>query len=145
MRISRDGLSLIREFEGFYPVPYRCPAGLWTVGYGHVLAVHEPKETISKVQAETLLSMDVRRSEWSVAALIKVSLSQAQFDALVSFTFNVGSGALERSTLRRMVNQHAHDEVPEQLMRWVYAKGRKMPGLVRRRLAESMLYANPTS
>lgn len=136
---------LIREFEGYHPVPYRCPAGLWTVGYGHVLAPHEPRETISMAQTEALLATDLRRSEWSVSALVKVALTQPQFDALVSFTFNVGSGALERSTLRRMVNRGEHAEVPQQLLRWVYAGGRKMPGLLRRRTAEAALYASVNS
>ncbi len=145
MRISREGLILIRDFEGFYPVPYRCPAGLWTVGYGHVLAPHEPIETITRSQAEVLLAADVRRSEWSVSALVNVAITQSQFDALVSFVFNVGAGAFERSTLRRVVNREDHEAVPGQLMRWVYARGRKLPGLVRRRFEESMLYANSTS
>lgn len=145
MHISPVGFDLIRAFEGFSAVPYRCPAGVWTVGYGHVLAPHEARETITQAQAQALLAADVRRSEWSVAALVKVPLAQAQFDALVSFTFNVGSGAFERSTLRRVVNRQAHGEVPDQLMRWVYAAGRKMPGLLRRRAAESALYATVNS
>ncbi len=141
MKISAAGLSLIREFEGFYPVPYRCPAGLWTVGYGHVLAPYESYVRITQAQAEALLRKDVRHAALSVLALVRVPLTQGQFDALVSFAFNLGSGAFERSTLRRAVNRQAHDEVPEQLLRWVYAAGRKMPGLQRRRAAEARLYA----
>lgn len=140
MQVSHAGLALIREFEGFCAAPYRCPAGLWTVGYGHVLAPHEPLITITQAEAEALLRKDVRHAAQSVKALVNVPLTQGQFDALVSFTFNLGSGAFERSTLRRVVNQGAHDEVPEQLMRWVYAAGRKMPGLLRRRAAEAALY-----
>lgn len=121
-------------------MPYRCPAGYWTVGYGHVLAVHEPHVAISREQAEAWLCVDVRHAELSVMALAQVALRQPQFDALVSFAFNLGSGAFQRSTLRRCVNRQAHDEVPEQLMRWVYAGGRKMAGLQRRRAAEAALY-----
>ena len=141
MHISSHGLDLIRSFEGFYPVPYRCPAGLWTVGYGHVIGPQEPRETITKTHAEALLVTDVQLSEQAVAALVRVALHQGQFDALVSFTFNVGAGAFERSSLRRVINRGEHAEVPRQLYRWVYAAGRKMPGLLRRRVAEARLYA----
>ena len=146
MQISETGLALIRRFEGFAPAPYRCPAGYWTIGYGHMLADHpDPRRAISRDKAEQLLVQDVRISESAVTALITVSLRQHQFDALVSFTFNLGSGALQRSTLRRRVNAQAHAEVPEQFLRWIYAGGRALPGLLRRRHAEAALYAAGTS
>lgn len=145
MRTSRHGIALIRQFEGFYPVPYRCPAGYLTVGYGHVLAAHEPAVTVSREQAEILLGRDVRHSELSLHALVHVPLTQGQFDALVSFVFNLGAAAFERSTLRRVVNRGEHEEVPEQLRRWVYAGGKKMLGLQRRRMAEAALYRGLTS
>ena len=86
--------------------------------------------------SETLSSI----AERAVLRLIKVPLTDGQFDALVSFTFNLGSGALQRSTLRRKVNREEHEEVPAEFLRWVWAGGRKLRGLVRRRAAESVLY-----
>lgn len=145
MRTSRAGIELIKKYEGFQSVPYRCPAGYWTVGYGHVLAVHEPRSAVTREQAEQLLQNDIRHAELSLTALVSVTLAQAQFDALVSFVFNLGSGAFERSALRREVNRQAHENVPDQLMRWVYAAGQKMKGLQRRRAAEAALYASATS
>ena len=96
--------------------------------------------TISESAAEALLAKDVWTAESGVLRLISVPLTDGQFDALVSFTFNLGSGALQRSTLRRKVNREEHHEVPEQLMRWVWAGGRKLKGLVRRREVEAVLY-----
>lgn len=141
MRTSHVGIALIKQYEGFHPVPYRCPAGYWTVGYGHVLAVHEPRTRVTHAEAEATLQRDVRHAELSLYALVQVPLTQGQFDALVSFIFNLGSGAFERSTLRRVVNREEHESVPEQLARWVYAGGKKMLGLQRRRTAEAALYS----
>ncbi len=98
------------------------------------------KNGISKGEAEALLIKDVQTAESAVLRLIRVPLTDGQFDALVSFTFNLGSGVLQRSTLRRKVNREEHAEVPDQLMRWVWAGGRRLRGLVRRREAEVGLY-----
>lgn len=142
MKTSPTGLALIQRFEGFSPVPYRCPAGLLTIGYGHVITAREKNslERIEAVQAEALLAADVVVAEHALARFIRTSLSQNQFDALVSFTFNLGAGALQRSTLRRVVNRGEHEAVPHELMRWVWGGGRKLPGLARRRAAEAALY-----
>ena len=139
MQCSEQGLALIQRFEGFSAVPYRCPAGYWTIGYGHRLvnAVHE---SIHQEQGLLFLRQDVRIAESAIRHLIRATLTQAQFDALVSFTFNLGSGALQRSSLRRVINREDHEAVPAQLMRWVWGGGRKLPGLVRRREAEVKLY-----
>ncbi len=142
MRASQQTLLLIAAFEGFSPRPYRCPAGLLTIGYGHVIGAGEAIDAISESQGIQWLRRDVAQAEMAVARLITVPLRQHQFDALVSFTFNLGAGALQRSALRRVVNRHAHDEVPAQLLRWVYGGGKKLPGLVRRRAAEGRLYAS---
>ena len=91
--------------------------------------------------AEELLRQDAQIAERAVLRLINVPLIDSQFDALVSFTYNLGCGALQRSTLRRKINREEHAEVPEQFMRWVWAGGRKLKGLVRRRAAESDLYS----
>ncbi len=141
--ITRDGLNLIKQFEGFEPEIYLDAAGLPTIGYGHLIRKGEHKmfeNGISESAAEALLAKDVWTAESGVLRLISVPLTDGQFDALVSFTFNLGSGALQRSTLRRKVNREEHHEVPEQLMRWVWAGGRKLKGLVRRRAAEAELY-----
>lgn len=98
---------------------------------------------ISETEAEELLRKDVESAERAVLRLVNVPLTDGQFDALVSFTYNLGSGALQCSTLRRKVNRQAHAEVPEQLMRWVWAGGRKLNGLVKRRNCESSMYGIP--
>lgn len=141
--ITQDGLDLIRRFEGFSATIYLDAAGLPTIGYGHLLRAGEAKMFkygITEPAAQALLAKDVWSAERAVLRLIKVPLTDGQFDALVSFTFNLGSGALQRSTLRRKVNREEHAEVPEQLMRWVWAGGTKLRGLARRRRAEGLLY-----
>lgn len=140
MNTSPTGIALITRFEGFARVPYRCPAGWMTIGYGHVIRAGEVLDSIDETSARALLAHDVRAAENAVARLIHVPLTQAQFDALVSFTFNLGAGALQRSTLRRKINRGEHKAVPAELLRWVWANGRKLPGLVRRRAAEGGLY-----
>ena len=90
---------------------------------------------------QELLRIDAEAAERAVLRYIDVPLTDGQFDALVSFTFNLGSGALQRSTLRRKVNRQVHDEVPDQFNRWVWVGGRKLNGLIARRRMESSLYA----
>jgi lysozyme len=139
--ITQDGIDLIKRFEGFSPTVYICPAGYPTIGYGHLVREAERYEQgITEAEAEELLRRDVHAAESAVLRLIDVPLTDGQFDALVSFTFNLGAGALQRSTLRRKVNCQAHSEVPEQFKRWVWAGGQKLNGLIRRRNAESYLY-----
>jgi lysozyme len=135
------GLSLIRAFEGFSPVPYVCPAGFPTVGYGHVVREGEHfGESLSPEAGEALLRADLPRYEGAVCRLIAVPLADLCFDALVSFTFNLGEGALAASTLRRLVNEGRLGEAGPQFDRWVFAGARKLPGLVRRRAAERALW-----
>jgi lysozyme len=140
--ITEVGLRLIEAFEAFMPTPYLCPAGYWTIGYGHLLVGDRASwpTSISQEEAEALLEADVRKAEGAVLRLIRVPLSNEQFDALVSFTFNLGGGALQRSRLRSMVNREDHTEVPEEFLRWVRAGGKVLRGLVRRRAAEGRLY-----
>jgi lysozyme len=95
---------------------------------------------VDEDEALELLRSDVGKAERAVLRLIAVPLTQGQFDALVSFTFNLGSGALQRSTLRRKVNREEHDDVPAELMKWVWAGGRKLKGLANRRRLESKYY-----
>lgn len=142
MRISKMGIDLIKKFEGFRSKAYVCPAGYKTIGYGHVITNDDKnhEEIVSQEQADTLLLNDLELAENSVLRNIKVSLTQWQFDALVSFTFNLGAAALQRSTLKQKINRLEHDLVPKELMRWVYVGGKVMPGLLRRRIAEANLY-----
>jgi lysozyme len=143
--ISKDGLDLICRFEGFSPVIYICPAGYPTIGYGHLITEANKEQFLDGVdedEALELLRKDVATAERAVLRLINVPLTQGQFDALVSFTFNLGSGALQRSTLRRKVNREEHDDVPAEFMKWVWAGGRKLKGLVKRRKAEIECYLN---
>lgn len=143
--ITDDGLNLIKRFEGFSPTVYVCPAGYPTIGYGHLVRDNEQFTSICAEEAEALLRKDVAFAERAVLRLVDVPLADGQFDALVSFTFNLGAGALQRSTLRRKVNRQLHPEVPGQLMRWVWAGGRRLNGLIRRRKAEGLVYSNVTS
>lgn len=141
--ITQDGINLIKRFEGFVPEIYLDAAGLPTIGYGHLIRKGEHKmfeNGISKALAEELLAEDVQVAERAVLRLIDVPLTDNQFNALVSFTFNLGSSALQRSTLRRKVNREEHESVPAEFMRWVWAGGRKLRGLVRRREVEAALY-----
>lgn len=140
--ITQQGIDLIKHFEGFSPTVYMCPAGLPTIGYGHLLKEGESYISITEDEAEELLRHDVQVAEKAVLRLINVPLTDGQFDALVSFTFNLGSGSLQSSTLRRVVNRRDHREVPTQLKRWVWSGGKKLKGLKLRRDAESILYKN---
>jgi lysozyme len=140
-RITDDGLRLIKHFEGFFDKPYICPAGYKTIGYGHVIRPGENFDTLTEDEAEELLLKDIMVAERAIQRLIYVPLTDYQWDALTSFTFNLGSGALQRSTLRQKVNREEHIDVPDEFRKWVYAGGRKLKGLVRRREAEALLYS----
>ena len=142
MKISADGIALIKQFEGFSATPYLCPAGVWTIGYGHVLTPGERATyaSIGEDWAERWLAMDVAVAENAVRQMISVPLRQHQFDALVSFTYNLGSGVLQCCTLRRVINREEKTAIPRQWMRWVWGGGHKLPGLVRRRAAELAFY-----
>ena len=138
--LSRQGLSLIQQFESFVPEVYICPAGYPTIGYGHVVKEGERLYCITEEDALTILKQDVGFAERGVRRWIHAPISQYQFDALVSFTFNLGTGALQRSTLRRKVNRGQHGYVPGEFRRWVYTGGKKLKGLVHRRDVEAQLY-----
>ena len=141
MKISQAGLELIKHFEGFSHEVYICPGGFRTIGFGHLMADDEDyPDGISLFEGERLLWAELEKDQQAVRRLINVPLTQGQFDALVSFVYNLGSGALQRSTLRQKINREEHDEVPKELMKWVYADGRKLNGLIRRRQAEGLMY-----
>lgn len=144
--ITARGLELIKNFEGFSPVIYSDSASLPTIGYGHLIKPNEKelfKAGITKSKAEELLKADVIIAERAVLRLITATLNDNQFDALVSFTFNLGAATLQRSTLRAKVNRSEHESVPTEFLRWVYAGGKRIIGLIRRRQAEADLYVRP--
>ena len=138
--ITKRGLELIKRFEGFRSKPYLCAAGYPTIGYGHVILDREDLQEVTEAEAETLLLADVSVAERAILRLIKVPLEDNRFDALASFTFNLGSGALQRSTLRQKVNREEHSLVPDEFRKWIYAGGRKLKGLILRREEEAILY-----
>lgn len=140
--ISKAGLELIKRFEGFSPIPYLDAAGLPTIGFGHLIRGGEIFDTISRAEAETILRADVCHAERAVLRLTDVPLMDGQYDSLVSFTFNLGSGAFQRSTLRQKINREEHEAVPDEFRRWIWANGRKLRGLMRRREAEIKLYCS---
>lgn len=130
--------QLIRQYEGLYLKAYKCPAGILTIGYGHVLLKNEPI-TITKEQAETYLNADIIKA---VAGLrfVKVPLNENQRSALISFIFNLGAGAFSTSTLLRLINKKDYVGASNQFGRWTKANGKVLPGLVRRREAERKLF-----
>jgi lysozyme len=139
MTTSRRGIQLIKGFEGLKLESYKCPAGVWTIGYGHTAGV-KPGIVISEAQAEEYLKADLIAFERYLNGL-GLALNQNQFDALVSFIYNVGTGNFSSSTLLRKVRANPQDNsIMDEFLRWVYSKGRVLPGLQRRRLAEMKLY-----
>ena len=139
MKSSEKAYSLIRQFEGLQLKACRCPAGVWTVGYGHTLGV-VPGMIITKEQAEELLRQDIETAENIVSAECP-NLRQCQFDALVSFVFNVGGGNFRKSTLLKKIKSNPDDNsIMDEFLRWVYAKRVVQHGLQKHRLAEMRLY-----
>lgn len=140
--ITNDaGRDIIKRFEGLRLKAYRCPAGVWTIGYGHTGDVEEGM-VITKHQAETILEFDLERFERAVARLAPKA-NHNQFSALVSFAFNVGIGALEKSILLRRFNQGFVHAAADEFRKWTRAGGKVLPGLVKRREAERQLFLTP--
>ncbi|MDA0782444.1 MAG: lysozyme [Proteobacteria bacterium] len=163
--ITHRGADLIKRWEGFVPHLYICAAGYPTIGYGHVILPSDNFGNITGAElldiyknsglkaakhacrmtrqdAKELLFQDACKFEHAVLRYINVPLDDGQFDALVSFTYNLGPAALQRSTLRRKVNREEHSDVPHEFRKWVFAGGRKLKGLIRRRNEEAEVYAN---
>ena len=140
MKTSQAGKDLIISFEGIRLQAYKCPAGVWTIGVGSTQPPVKPGEVLTKKEAMDRFDRDLVKYENAVDRLVKVPLTQNQFDALVSFTFNVGEGALAKSTLLKKLNAGDYDAVPAELMKWTKGGGKELPGLVRRRRAEAAMW-----
>lgn len=138
--INESGLKLVKHFEGFSPEIYICPAGFKTIGYGHKILTHESFDRITNSEAENLLRSDLLQAEKAVTRHITAELSDNQFSALVSFTFNLGAAALQRSSLRHKLNYGLYQESANEFLKWVHCSGRKTIGLVRRRIEEQKLF-----
>lgn len=139
MKTSKTGVKLIKDFEGLRTKAYLDAVGVPTIGYGTTSGV-KMGTVITEAQAETYLQADLRKFEDAVSRLVKVPLKQAQFDALVSFTYNLGEGNLKSSTLLRVLNNGRYDLVPDQMLRWNKAGGKVLKGLTERRAAEATLF-----
>lgn len=145
MRCGEAGLDIIKRYEGFRSEPYLCPAGVPTIGYGStwdadgnpVTMQHPP---ITEDEAEALLARELKSVERAIAKLITVELTQSQFDALASFTYNLGSGNLQASTLRAKVNRGDFEGAANEFSKWRKAGGVVLAGLVRRREEERKLF-----
>ena len=139
MKIGSKGLELIKHFEGCELEAYKCPAGVWTIGYGHIKGVQEGMK-ITEHQAEEMLKSELHEYEGYINDYVTVPLNQNQFDAMVSWVYNLGGGNLRASTLLKVLNAGDYDGVPAQMLRWNKAGGKVLEGLTRRRQAEADLF-----
>lgn len=141
MRTSQQGKDLIKKFESCKLDSYICPSGLWTIGTGHTQGVIKGMN-ITQEQADIFLASDLKTAENGVLMAVKKPILQNQFDALVSFAFNVGNGAFKSSTLLKFINQNPQDtRIAGEFKRWVYGSNKvALPGLIKRRREESDMY-----
>lgn len=144
MKASQNAIDLIKKFEGIKTKAYKCPAGVWTIGYGHTKGVQKG-DTCTMAQAVEFLKEDLKVCEYAIYDFVKVELNQNQFDALCSFIYNVGTGAFQNSTMRKFINAGHFPLAAGQFDRWNKADGVVLEGLVRRRAAEKELFLAPVS
>lgn len=142
---SGNGMSLTEQFEGCRLTAYQDQVGVWTIGYGHTGADVAPELTITQEQAEVLLAQDVGSAAACVNRVVAIQLSQSEFDALVDFVFNLGSGAFTGSTLLRDLNAGNFAAAADQFDSWDHAGGAVVAGLLRRRQAETALFSSTGS
>lgn len=140
MKTSEAGKEFIKLKEGLKLETYKCSSNVSTIGYGHTGSDVHAGMKITKEQAEKLFAIDIQIHENNINKLVKVPLTQNQFDALVSFEFNIGYGAFKDSTLLRLLNQGKYSESAEQFTRWVYSGGKVSAGLQKRRGEEKRLF-----
>ena len=145
MRVSYEGIKLIKHFEGIHKKPYVCPAGYWTVGVGHLISRNAKlpsswNRTFSSGEIDDLLRADLQRFELGVLRMLRpVQPSQSIFDCFVSFSFNLGLGTFQRSTVHSAFIRGDKKRAAEVLLKYCWAGGRKLNGLIRRRVAEHAL------
>lgn len=146
MRTSSAGIGLIKLFEGFKSKPYKCPAGIWTIGYGATYHIDGRKisptdKPITQAEGVEMLKQMLIPYEKGVDSFTRDDISQGQFDALVSFAYNVGLNALRNSTLIKKVNKNPSDpSIAKEFLKWNKVNGKALQGLTRRREAEAKLY-----
>lgn len=146
MKTSQKGISLIKGHEDCSLTAYKCPAGVWTIGYGHTGTVNskpiDKNTVISELMAETLLAIDLEEVEYSLNKNLipKCELTQNEFDALISFVFNIGVFAFLQSSMFKLLVRGKKKYAAEQFDRWIYAKGKKLAGLIKRRAEEKSLF-----
>jgi GH24 family phage-related lysozyme (muramidase) len=149
MQASQKCIDLIKQFEGFSSKPYLCPAQVWTIGYGSTRYedgryVTDKDPHIDEAKAIAIMKVTLKEYESAVNRYVKVKLNQNQFDALVSFAYNLGNKALLNSTLLKRINEGNFLAANNEFRKWVFANGIKLQGLVRRREAERMLFGSMT-
>jgi lysozyme len=145
--INDKGLTLLKDFEGFSPEPYKDIAGVWTIGFGSIYGsdskrVTKEHKSLTREEALKLVERDLKITEDRIARLVKVEVNENQFSALCSFVYNIGSGAFQRSTARMKLNRKNYKGCADEFLRWKYANKRIIPGLLRRRKAERNLFLN---
>jgi len=139
MKISQEGIALIKRFEGCELKAYQDSVGVWTIGYGHTKEVKEGDE-INQEHAEFMLTEEMPEYEGYINNMVKVPLEQNQFDALCSWVYNLGPTNLKDSTMLKVLNEKKYEEVPQQIKRWNKAGGVVLNGLIVRRQAEALLF-----
>lgn len=147
LRLSKKGQKFVQSFEGLFLSAYRDPIGVVTIGWGHTnhhLPHFQMGDTWTKEKCEEVFRADMKLFEDEVKKQVKVPLTQGQFDALVSFTYNCGGGNLAKSSLLRKLNAGDYEGAAQQFQYWNKAGGRVLPGLTRRRLAEALMFRDTT-
>ncbi len=140
MQISENGLDLIRKYEGLKLAAYVCPGKKLTIGYGHTGPDVKSGKKINVEEANALLQKDVQRFEHAVNELVTAPMTQGMFDALISFSFNLGAGSLKSSTLLKKLNADDREAAAEEFLKWNKANGKVLAGLTKRRESERKLF-----
>lgn len=141
-----NAIDLIKKYEGFRPQSYQDSVGVWTIGYGTTIINNQPVKqgmTITQDKALQLVQQEVNKLWSQIESILKVKINDNQMNALVDFAYNLGFNALKNSTLMRLINESKFDKAANEFPRWVYAGGKVLPGLVKRREAEKQLFIEP--
>lgn len=147
MQLNQAGLKLIKDFEGFRAKAYLCPAKVWTIGYGHTSAAGDPKVvkgmTVTRAEAVEILKRDLAKYEGAVKRAIKKTMNENEYAAMVSLCYNIGPGAFAKSSVVKFFNAGKKQEAANAFGKWIKANKKILPGLVRRRAAETALFLTP--